>query len=136
VQVVISKAALNHFRSKARKSSKEIMVYMIGSVDGSGVIVDKLVYPKRYAHQTKTTVSWRLDEYRQAEREAAQANRILIGFLHSHPDDWDCVMSPADYAVCLSEGSIVCGIVSVYGRTSRVRFWDMKSPLPCVITHK
>jgi hypothetical protein len=44
-------------------------------------------------------------------------------------------MSPADYAVCLSEDSIVCGIVSVYGRTTRVRFWSTTSPVPCEVTH-
>jgi proteasome lid subunit RPN8/RPN11 len=136
VQVVISKAALDHFRSKARNSSKEIMAYMVGELSDGVVTVHRLAYPKRYAHQTNTAVSWRMDEYRNLRRLVQENSQALVGFLHSHPDDWDCVMSPADYAVCLSEGSIVCGIVSVYGRASRVRFWAMNSPLPCVITHK
>jgi proteasome lid subunit RPN8/RPN11 len=135
VQVVISKTALNHFRNKARNSDKEIMVYMIGRVDGSGVVVDRLVYPTRYAHQTRTAVSWLLDEYRKVALDAEESGKVLVGFLHSHPDG-SHYMSSADLAVCVADNLVVCGIVSIHGRTTRVSFWSVDSPVPCVITHK
>jgi proteasome lid subunit RPN8/RPN11 len=134
--VNIDKNALRHFRTKARDSAKEIMVYLIGTVSVDRVNVEKLEYTTRYAHQTKTAVSWKWSEYQRIKRQAEERGRRIVGWLHSHPNDWDCVMSPADLKVCISEGSRVCGIVSVYGRTTRVRFWRPDSALPCEITHE
>jgi proteasome lid subunit RPN8/RPN11 len=136
MRVNIDKNALRHFRTKARNSEKEIMVYMVGTVSVDRVNVEKLEYTTRYAHQTKTTVSWKWNEYQRVKQQAEERGRRIVGWLHSHPNDWDCVMSPADLKVCISEGSRVCGIVSVYGRTTRVRFWRPDSALPCEITHE
>lgn len=135
MKVKIDRNSLNHFRTKARNSAKEIMVYMIGTVTVDRVNVEKLEYTSRYAHQTKTAVSWKWNEYQRVKQQAEERGKSVVGFLHSHPNDWDCVMSPGDHAVCVADGSILCGIVSVYGRTTRVRFWAMNSPLPCEVIH-
>jgi proteasome lid subunit RPN8/RPN11 len=135
-RVNIDEGALRRFRTKARNSDKEIMAYMVGYLAGSTIVVEKLEYTTGYAHQTKTTVSWKWGEYHRVKQQAEERGRRIVGWIHSHPEDWDCIMSPADYAVCLSEGSLVCGIVSVYGRTTRVRFWSINSPLPCEIVRK
>jgi proteasome lid subunit RPN8/RPN11 len=134
-QVRLKKGALNHFRKLARESPLEILAYLIGEVKSPEIIeIHSFAYTKTYYLQTECSVQWLLEEYTRVQKKAEEKGLRIVGFIHSHPK-WDAVMSPDDYKSCLIEGHVVCGIVSVYGKKTRVRFWTPTSALPCKLTY-
>lgn len=135
-RVKIDKAQLDYFRQQARSSPNlEIMAYLIGEVVSPTLtVVDSFEYTSAYRTQTSGEVSWTWPEYNRVYKKAEEQKKRIVGFIHTHPQ-WDAVLSPADYGVCISDGSRICGIVSVYDRKTRVRFWTIDSALPCEITY-
>lgn len=133
--VKIKQAQLAYFRSIARDSDKEVLAYLVGEVKSEGVVVvDYIAYTDRYCEQTTQSVRWCPEEYHREKEKAEERGRRIIGDIHSHPN-WDAVMSPADHLGCITAGFRVCGIVSVYDRKTRVRFWVPDSALPCEVEY-
>jgi proteasome lid subunit RPN8/RPN11 len=113
----------------------EVLAYLVGSVESPTVVkVDYIAYTDRYAVQTTLNVSWPATEYHEAKQKAEERGRRIIGDIHSHPR-WDAVMSPMDHSGCITAGFRVSGIVSVYDRKTRVRFWTPDSALPCDVEY-
>lgn len=135
IKVRLSKGQIDYFRKLSRKSLNEIQAFLIGEVVSPNLIViDEFVYPKKYAVQKPNTCGWYLDEYQEVKAKAEERGRRVVGFIHSHPE-WDAVLSPADYKICITDMHRVCGIVSTYSGKTRVRFWVMDSALPCEIVY-
>jgi proteasome lid subunit RPN8/RPN11 len=135
VKLKVREGQLVHFRRKARDSRFEILAYLVGEVVSPDLtVIDSIEYAPEYADQTKSMVSWYVRDYETVKQRAEERGKRIIGFIHSHPQ-WDSVMSADDYNVCIANGYRVCGIVSTHGRSTRVRFWVMDSPLPCRIIH-
>ena len=132
--VRVSKHALDYFRKKARDCPYEVQAYLIGEVKYPNYIVTSFEHPKEYELQTENNVQPSGEEYTKVKEKAYLEGRRIIGDIHSHPD-WDAVMSPTDYEACISDGLQICGIVSVRGRKTRVRFWQANSALPCEIKY-
>jgi fructose-1,6-bisphosphatase len=118
-KVKISKSQLDAFRALVRGSKVEVLAYLVGSVESPTVVkVDYIAYTDRYAVQTTLNVSWPATEYHEAKQKAE-----------------DAVMSPMDHSGCITAGFRVSGIVSVYDRKTRVRFWTPDSALPCDVEY-
>jgi len=132
--VHVSKHALDYFRKKARDCPYEVQAYLIGEVKYPNYIVTSFEHPKEYELQTENNVQPSGEEYTKVKEKAYLEGRRIIGDIHSHPD-WDAVMSPTDYEACISDGLQICGIVSVRGRKTKVRFWQANSALPCEIKY-
>ena len=133
--VHIKKSALDYFRSLARNSPFEVQAYLIGEVRSHNHFhVTSLVHPREYAMQTKECVQPSGEDYDRAKHQAYLEAKRILGDIHSHPE-WDAVMSPPDYEACVTDGLQVCGIVSVRGRKTKVRFWLANSALPCEISY-
>lgn len=131
----VNEQQLRHFRSKARDSKFEIMAYLVGQVESADlVVIDYFAYTKEYGTQSPSEVAWTWQEYDRVYKQAEERGRRIVGYIHSHPE-WDAVMSPDDHLICLSEGARICGIVSVLGRRTRVRFWIPDSALPCEVEY-
>lgn len=134
-KVKLKKGALNHFRKLARQSPLEIHAYLVGEVKSPDLVeVESFVYPKAYNVQTTISVQWTAEEYAELKQKTEEKGLRIVGDIHSHPQ-WDAVMSPQDYEACLLDGLCVCGIVSVYGNKTRVRFWTPTSALPCELLY-
>lgn len=135
IKVRLSKGQLDYCRKLSRESANEIQAFLIGEVVSPNLIViDEFVYPKKYALQRPNTCGWYLDEYQEVKAKAEERGRRVVGFIHSHPE-WDAVVSPDDYKICITDMHRVCGIVSIYSGKTRVRFWVMDSALPCEIVY-
>lgn len=133
--VKIAKSQLDYFRSIARDSSQEVLAYLVGDVKSpEHVTVDYIAYTDRYCEQSTTSVRWCPEEYHREKQKAEERGRRIIGDIHSHPK-WDAVMSPLDHSGCITAGFRVSGIVSVYERKTRVRFWTPDSALPCEVEY-
>jgi proteasome lid subunit RPN8/RPN11 len=104
-------------------------------VSPSFVKVEYFAYPAAYEKQTSGGVKWYNDEFDALRRRALLEGRVVIGDIHSHPQ-WDAVMSPADYESAVIDALRICGICSVYGSKTRVRFWVPDCALPCEIVYK
>ncbi len=135
-KVRVRRGALDHFRQRARESYPlEIHAYLLGVINSVNEIeITDFRYPKSYHLQTKDTVQWTADEFAHLKELAAKNNKLIIGDIHSHPN-WDAVMSGQDYQACILDSLLVCGIVSVYDKKTRVRFWTPTSSLPCEIKY-
>lgn len=135
-KVRVRKSALNYFRSKARDNPKEIQAYLIGKVISPElVVIEEFAYPKTYAAQTTGEVSWYQVEFDEVKRSAEERGFRVVGDLHSHPS-WDAVMSASDYKSLIEDGHRVCGLCSINGRRTRVRFWIAESALPLDIVYE
>ena len=133
--VHIKKSALDYFRSLARNSPFEVQAYLIGEVRSHNHFhVTSVEHPREYAIQTAGFVQPSADEYNRVKHKAYMEGRRIIGDIHSHPN-YDAVMSPPDYEACVTDGLQICGIVSVRGRKTKVRFWLASSSLPCEIAY-
>lgn len=134
--VYISKHALDYFRKLARDCPYEIQAYLIGEVRyPDKFIVTSVEHPREYNVQTASEVQPTAEEYTRVKEKAYLEGNRIIGDLHSHPN-WDAVMSPPDYEACVSDGLQICGIVSVRGRKTKVRFWNVNSSLPCEVNYE
>ena len=135
-KVRVSKHALNYFRQLARDNyPNEILAYLVGNVRAIDEIeVTRIVYPTRYKTQSPQEVEWIPEDYEALRQQVEVEGERLVGDIHSHPN-WDAVMSGADYRSSIFGGLIVCGIVSVYERKTRVRFWTPNSALPVKIIY-
>jgi proteasome lid subunit RPN8/RPN11 len=135
-KVRINKAALNYFRKLARDSyPNEIQAYLIGNVRAIDEIeVTRFAYPTRYEEQSPQGVAWFVEDVDKLRQQAESDGERVIGDCHSHPS-WDAVMSGTDYRSSVFGGLLMCGIVSVYGRKTRVRFWNPNSALPCKVIY-
>lgn len=136
IKVRLSKGQLNYFRRMVLKDApNEIQAFLEGEVVSPGLIViDQFHYPKSYWIQSPHRVGWYYPEYQAVVKAAEERGRRIVGFIHSHPE-WDGVMSPDDYKICITDMHRVCGIVSTDKRKTRVRFWVTDSPLPCEIVY-
>ena len=135
-KVKLKKGALDYFRQLARKTPLEIHAYLIGEiVSPTLVVVDKFAYPKRYEVQTPANVGWFGEDFIALKNRVEQAGKRIVGDIHSHPE-WDAVMSPDDHRGAIIDALRVCGICSVYGGKTRVRFWVPESSLPCELIYK
>jgi proteasome lid subunit RPN8/RPN11 len=133
--VHLSKPALDYFRSKARDSALEIHAYLIGEVQyPNKFVITSIEHARQYSAQTEEAVVPAGEEWNRVNRKADAEGRRIIGDIHSHPN-WDAIMSPADYQACVMDGTEICGIVSVRGRKTNVRFWHVNSALPCEIKY-
>jgi len=99
------------------------------------IVIHRLVYPKKYAEQTYSSVAWLAEEYDKIAAEATRDGLRIVGTIHSHPE-WDAVLSPDDHKGHVSEGYRISGICSTQGRKTRVRFWLAESALPARIEYK
>lgn len=134
--VHISKSALDYFRSKARESALEIHAYLIGEVRyPNKFVITSVEHARQYGLQTASNVAPAGEEWNRVNRQADEEGRRIIGDIHSHPDE-DPVMSPSDYQACVMDGTEICGIVSVRGRKTKVRFWHVNSALPCEVSYE
>jgi proteasome lid subunit RPN8/RPN11 len=134
--VYISKSALDYFRSKARDCPHEIQAYLVGDyVHPNKYIVKALVHPREYAIQTSACVQPSGEDYARAKQLALDEGMRIIGDIHTHPNA-DPVMSVPDYEACMADGLQICGIVSVRGRKTQVRFWMANSALPCEVSYE
>jgi proteasome lid subunit RPN8/RPN11 len=132
--VRVSKHALDYFRKKARDCPFEVQAYLIGEVKYPNYTITSFEHPKEYHLQTENNVQPSGEAYSKVKEKAYLEGRRIIGDIHSHPD-WDAVMSPTDYEAGISDGLQICGIVSVRGRKTKVRFWQANSALPCEIKY-
>ena len=136
VKVKLDKNQLDYFRRLARNSPLEIHAYLVGEIVSPGfVIVNRFAYPVEYKMQTSAGVQWYAAELDALRHQALTENQIVVGDIHSHPN-WDAVMSPDDYTGAIVDGLRMCGICSVYGSKTRVRFWVPDCALPCEIIYK
>lgn len=134
-KVKVKQGALDYFRKRARNSHLEVHAYLLGNVISPELVeVTDFVYPKEYDQQTTTHVQWTADEYEKLKQRAEREGKKIVADIHTHPQ-WDAVMSPSDYKACLLDGLVICGIVSVYGKKTRVRFWTPTSALTCEIIY-
>lgn len=135
-KVKLKKGALEHFRRKARAAYPlEIHAYLLGDILSPEMVqVTHFCYPKEYDTQTSKNVGWSSEEYYKLKDKASNKGLKIVGDIHSHPD-WDAVMSPDDYKSCFLDSLSVCGICSIYGNKTRVRFWTPTSSLPCEIIY-
>lgn len=135
-KVKVNKEALNYFRKLARENyPNEIQAYLLGTIASIDTIeILEFKYPKKYSIQSPTEVNWSDEDYREMYQYAHENNLTVVGDCHSHPN-WDAVMSGADYRSSIFASLIICGIVSVYDRKTRVRFWTPNSALPCKIIY-
>lgn len=136
VKVKLDKNQLAYFRRLARNTPLEVHAYLVGQIMSPEYVrVDYFSYPTAYDMQTTAAVQWNTDEVDALRSKALSENRMIVGDIHSHPQ-WDAVMSPADYAGAITDALRLCGICSVYGRKTRVRFWVPDSALSCEIEYK
>ena len=134
--VRVKKTQLDYFRAQARENQKEIQAMLVGAVITPDLIViHNFAYPKEYADQTYSCVSWYADEYNKVAAEATKKNLRILGTIHTHPN-WDAVLSPDDHKGHVQEGYRISGICSTQGRKTRVRFWLAESCLPVNIEYK
>jgi proteasome lid subunit RPN8/RPN11 len=134
-KVRVKKSSLDYFRKLARGSKLEVHAYFIGKIVSPEVVeITEFIYPKEYAIQTTGCVQWTNEEFDAVKQRAEYLNLRVVGDIHSHPK-WDAVMSPQDYKACLVDGLIICAIVSVHGKKTRVRFWTPTSSLPCTVVY-
>ena len=135
-KVILKKNQLDYFRSLARKNKNEIHAYLIGKEqpEKHSVIIKKFVYPKKYEIQTAYNIKWFDSEYANMV-ESLDGDNIIIGDIHTHPNA-EAILSKEDYDGCLQEGLTVCGICSVYGNKTFVRFWNPHSALPMDIEYE
>jgi proteasome lid subunit RPN8/RPN11 len=135
-KVKLKKSQMDYFRRMARDSPLEIQAFLIGEVVSPNLtVIDYFAYPPKYAMQKSNTCAWFVADYEKVKKEAEERGRRVVGFMHSHPQ-WDAVLSPQDYDICISDMHRVCGICSTEDRRTRVRFWVMDSALPCEITYE
>ena len=136
-KVKVHKGALDYFRKKARQAAPlEIQAYLAGRVISIDTVeIVKFLYTNNYAMQDTNNVQWYADDYNKFKEEIEAEGLRIIGEIHSHPE-WDAVMSKADYNANVTQQSIICGICSILGKKTRVRFWTPTSALPCKITYK
>lgn len=133
--VRLKKSQLDYFRRLSRNSENEILAYLLGFVKSPNLVdVRYFIYPREYKNSTPNTVAWKIEDYEVAKKYAEKLNMNIVGFIHNHPN-WDAVMSPQDYEACITEQYRTCGIVSVHGRKTRVRFWVMDSALESAIEY-
>lgn len=133
--VLLHKSQIDYFRRLARNSKNEIQAFLLGFVKSPNLVeVRYFIYPKQYHKSTPNTVQWKMEDYEVAKKYAEDLNMQIVGFVHNHPN-WDAVMSPQDYDLCITEMYRICGIVSVHGRKTRVRFWVMDSALESAIKY-
>lgn len=136
VKVRLSRGQLNYFRAMTRKAApKEIQAFLEGEVISPELtVIDRFHYPVKYADHTPTQVAWYMEEYQEVVKRAEERGKRIVGFIHSHPE-WDAVLSPDDYNLCITDMHHICGICSTTGVKTRVRFWVMNSALPCEIEY-
>jgi proteasome lid subunit RPN8/RPN11 len=134
--VRVKKGALDHFRKRAREAFPlEFHAYLLGSIKSIDTIeIVEFCYPKVYQVQTTGEIQWSIEEYAALKEKADREGLTIVADIHSHPK-WDAVMSSNDYKGCIIDGLSLCAIVSVYGKKTRVRFWNSTSPLPASIVH-
>lgn len=133
--VRLKKNQLDYFRRLSRNSKNELQAFLLGTVKSPNKVeVYYFVYPRQYRKSTPNTVQWNTSDYEIAKKYAEELNMQIVGFIHNHPN-WDAVMSPQDYEACITEMYRICGIVSVHGRKTRVRFWVMDSALESAIEY-
>lgn len=136
VKVKVDKNQLAYFRRLARSSPLEVHAYLVGEIVSPGFVkVDYFAYPAEYKLQTSESVQWYADELDTLRKRVISENLVVVGDIHSHPQ-WDAVMSPADHAGAIVDSLRICGVCSVYGQKTRVRFWVPDSALPCEIVYK
>lgn len=135
-KVRLKKGQLAYFRKLARESKNEIQAFLIGEIVNKNLIViDEFAYPPQYAMQTPEKVQWYTADFEKVRQRAEERGKCIVGFIHSHPN-WDAVLSPPDYDICIKDMHALCGIVSTHGRHTSVRFWVMDSALDCEIVYE
>ena len=135
-KVRVKKGALDHFRRVARDAAPlEVEAFFTGHIISVDEIeIEKFHYPKSYQLQTTNEVQWSVEDTDALKAYALEHDTRILGSIHSHPK-WDAVMSPMDYDSYVTYQLQICGICSVYGRRTRVRFWTPTSSLPCKIIY-
>jgi proteasome lid subunit RPN8/RPN11 len=135
-KVKVKKTALERFRKLARESKVEIQAYLLGNIVSPNlVVVTDFVYPKEYKAQTKTGVCWTGEEFSALKMRADFEGKNIVGDIHSHPN-WFPIKSEPDHTAQIADQLRVCGICSVYGKKTYVRFWLAESSLPMEIIYK
>jgi proteasome lid subunit RPN8/RPN11 len=133
-RVKVRKGALDYFRKLSRQSYPlEIQAFLIGKVNSVDEIeITRFVYPKNYHTQTHCEVCWNDDEFTELKEKVLKNGERIVGDCHTHPD-YEPILSSVDYQGFITEGLLVCGVVSVNNNKTRVRFWTASSALPCKI---
>jgi proteasome lid subunit RPN8/RPN11 len=136
-KVKISKSQLDRFRKLSRKYAPfEIQAYLIGEISSLNMItVDRFAYTSVYRIQTINEVQWGTEEFNKLKQKVESDGLKIVGDIHSHPEA-DAVMSKTDYIGTVTENLALCGICSIYGKHTKVRFWTPTSALPCEIVYK
>lgn len=134
--VHVSKAALDYFRKRARDCPYEIQAYLLGDVyHNHHINITSIEHAREYDIQDKGHVAPTGAEFDRIKQLAIEQGHLIIGDIHSHPDE-DPIMSPSDYRACLEDNMRICAIVGVRKRRTKVFFWQAGSPLPCEVEHK
>ena len=128
----MGKNQLAYFRAKAKKSRKEIMAILMGTiVSADEVDIVYFDYPK-IEFSTPSAISPDQADEADAVVMANEAGYSRLGTIHSHVGV-PCYMSPTDKQSHLSDADIISGIVEVCGGKTRVAFWQADSSVPCDI---
>ena len=135
-KVKVKRGAVNYFRKLARDNFPfEMLAYLVGRVISvDEVEITDFVYTDKYHTQTTGEVKWYQEDFDKVKAKFELQGKKILGDCHSHPS-WDAVMSKTDYNGAITESLFICGICSVYGGKTRIRFWVPTSALPCKIIY-
>lgn len=131
--VKVKRSQLDYFRRLARTNEKEILAFLVGTVDGAHVTVKRFEYPALRSQKVTE-----VDPEPASETEikmAAHADGLqIVGTIHSHPNYWP-VLSPTDHADHIASGHRLSGVCSVMNGGTVVFFWLADSSLPVKVIY-
>jgi proteasome lid subunit RPN8/RPN11 len=132
-KVYIKRSQLAYFRKLARANKKEILAFLVGSVDGQQVTVKRFEYPT--LRSQKVTEVDPEPSSETAIRMAAHADNLhIVGTIHSHPNYWP-VLSPTDHNDHIMSGHLLSGVCAVMNGNTAVFFWLADSSLPVKVLY-
>jgi proteasome lid subunit RPN8/RPN11 len=132
--VKLKRHHLDYFKKKALKSKNEIYAMLIGyRISPTVVLVDHFKYPKLDTSTPEEVIAnWQ--SYVDIEDMAKQDGMVVVGDIHSHPED-DTAMSKSDYKDHKINNRSITGIVGVINKKPFIQFWEVSSPLPCTLEY-
>ena len=134
-KVRLKKSQLDYFKRLARESKLEIQAYLIGEVVNPHLtVIDSFEYTREYGTQTEIEVAWYKTEFDRVARKAEERGKRIIGDIHTHVNS-DTILSDHDFKASYIIGARICGVCSVMGGKTKVRFWVPDCSLPCEIVY-
>lgn len=132
-KIVVDKRILRGFRRRALKAYPlEHMESVHGRILGKNLHVYS-IHPFDEEKATKQEVEIKGKHVEQDEEDAFDAEMLVLGTLHSHPDELGAEPSEHDWNN-LSEDALLLGICAIRPnktrRSTRIRFYLAQKPLP------